>query len=525
MRYQFSTSMLGLCAVLASPSMAAEEPVKGGVVGFALTSDIRTLDASRTDANTDSVLHHIYDQFVAYRDDMTVGPAIADSWEVSEDGRTYTFKLREGVVYHNGDPVVAGDVKWLWDRRMSAGEQLGTPWFCASSFDGSRGLKVETVEVVDEGTITFTLDAPNTLFLTQLANTYCNFWVASPKNVDAQGNWIDGSAIGSGPFQFKEWRKEQYVSLTRFDGYVPSKHPRSGYSGDRTTYVDEVRFSVIPDKTAAETALFAGQIDVVTSLQASRMDAVREMGATVQHAPGLSPSAILLQTKDPLLSNPKLRLAMAHAIDLEQITAVKTAGLAVANPSGVPETSAIFDDRFKEWPAYDPELAKKLLAETGYKGEPIKLQANQRFIGMYENAILVQAMLSAAGFNIQLDVLDWAAQFENYISGNYQMQSFGYSALPDPLIVYGRIIGDKETDATIQWDDEKAREIYTQALTEMDLDKRKELLLELHAMMKEEAPMLILYYYPVIEAVSPNLVDYVSWSGAAPRAWGVWKRK
>ncbi len=370
----------------------------------------------------------------------------------------------------------------------------------------------------------FNIDQPNTLFLVRMADIVCNVWVASPRNVDADGNWIAGSAIGSGPFQLKEWRKEQYVSLERFAGYVPLKTKRDGYSGDRTAYLDEVRFMVIPDKTAAETALLAGQVDVVTYLQASRMDDMKKRGAVIMTAPGLSLTPILIQTNDPLLSNVKIRRAMAHAIDYKEIAAVKTEGLAEFNPSGVPQSSAYFDKSFQTWPAYDPALARKLLTEAGYKGEPIKLQANKRYIGMYDNAVLVQAMLNAAGFNVQLEVIDWAAQLDNFFGGKFQLQSFGYSSRADPMVIYGALIGKKSVSATAQWDNPEIYALYLKALATADFNERKALLKQLHTRMAEEVPILGLYYYPVIDAVSPKLVGYEAWPLEKPRAWGVWKK-
>ncbi|MBO4223795.1 ABC transporter substrate-binding protein [Bradyrhizobium neotropicale] len=512
-----------LAAFAFGGAAAAEEPIRGGTMRVVLTADIRSLDASRSDNITDLVLNHIYEQLVAHKDDMTIGPAAAESWQVSPDGKSYTFKLKEGATYHNGDKVLASDVKWLWERRMGAAK-TGAPWLCNASFDGSRGLKVESVEAPDDRTVVFNLDKPNTLFLIRLADIVCNFWIASPKNVDADGNWISGSAIGSGPFQLKEWRKEQYVSLERFASYVPLKAKRDGYSGDRTTYLDEVRFVVIPDKTGAETALIAGQVDVVTYLQVSHMEDMKKRGAVVKTAPGLSLSAILVQTSDPLLSNVKIRRALAHAIDFKEMAETKLAGLTEFNPSGVPESSAYFDKSFQSWPTHDPAKAKKLLAEAGYKGEPIKLQANKRYIGMYDNAVMVQAMLVAAGFNVQLDVIDWAAQLDNYMSGKFQLQSFGYSSRADPMIIYGSLIGRKSVAATSQWDSPDAQALYFKALATADFDERKSLLKQLHGKMAEDVPILGLYYYPVIEAVSPKLVNYESWPLEKPRAWGVWKK-
>jgi peptide/nickel transport system substrate-binding protein len=521
MRMRSAVAAIAAAFALAG-SAVAEEPVRGGALRIVLTADIRSLDASRSDNLTDHVLNHIYEQLVAHKNDMTIGPAAAESWTVSPDGKSYAFKLREGMTYHNGDKVKAADVKWLWERRMTT--KAGAPWMCAASFDGSRGMKVESVEAPDDGTVVFNLDKPNTMFLIRLADIVCNFWIASPKNVDAEGNWIANSAIGSGSFKLKEWRKEQYVALERFAEYVPSKQKRDGFGGDRTSYFDEVRFVVIPDKTAAETALLAGQVDIVTYLQVSHIEEMKKRGAIVKTAPGLSLSAILIQTTDPLMSNVKIRRALAHAIDFKEMAETKLLNLAEANQSGVAESSAYFDKSFLAWPKYDPEAAKRLLTEAGYRGEPIKLQTNKRYIGMYENAVVVQSMLNAAGFNVQLDVMDWAAQLENWMSGKFQLQSFGYSSRADPMLMYGTIIGNKAKAPASQWDDAEAQALYLKALSATSFDERKALLKQLHAKMAEDVPILGLYYYPVIEAVSPKLVNYEAWPLEKPRAWGVWKK-
>jgi peptide/nickel transport system substrate-binding protein len=352
--------------------------------------------------------------------------------------------------------VTSADVKWNWEHRVAAGAE----WFCNAFFDGSQGLKVEALETPDPRTVVFRINEPNALFLGQLANIQCNGWIASPKKAGADGKWIEGSAIGSGSFKLKEWVRGQYITLEKFDGYKPPKEKASGYAGDRTALVDEAKFLVIPDTSAAETALFAGEVDVLPNFESQRIEDARSRGLNVLTTEGLSLTPLLIQTTDPLMTNVKLRQAIAHAIDFEQIAAARTAGLSQFNPSGVPQASAFFDEDFLAWPDYDPAAAKALLAEAGYKGEVIKIQTNTRYQGMYENSILVQAMLAAAGINAELEVLDLAAQLDNYLAGKFQMQSFGYSARLDPSQFYGDIIGDKKADPTAQWDNPEAWQLY-----------------------------------------------------------------
>lgn len=510
---------IGTALAFATPGWAQEQPKQGGTLTIRLNTDIRGTDGLDRDANTDTVLHHLYETLVGYRADLTVGPALAEAWQISDDGRTYSFTLRDGATFHDGNPVTAADVKWNWTRRMDPANQ----WFCIPFFDGSQGLKVESVEVADDRTIVFKLNEPNALFLAQLANIQCNGWVASPKNVGPDGKWIEGSAIGSGPFKLKQWTKGQFITLERYDGYKPTKEPASGYAGDRTAYLDETRFLIIPDTSAAEAAFVAGEVDVLFGVEPARVEEIKGRGMTVLSTPGLSWTPILLQTKDPLISNVKMRQAIAHAVDLDQIAAARSGGLAKGNPSAVAEPSAFFDEDFLKWPEYDPAKSKALLDEVGYKGEPIKIQTNTRYQGMYENSVLMQAMLASAGINAELEVLDWAAQLDNYLAGKFQIQSFGYSARLDPSLLYGVILGKKDTDPSAQWDNDAAYELYLKSMRTTDFAERKAILKQIHALMAQDVPILGIYYEPVIDAVRPNVKGYSVWPADKQRAWGVWK--
>ena len=162
-----------LMVSVALPAMAEEAPRKGGTLNVRLNADIRATNGIQRDANTDTVMHQIFETLVGYRTDLSIGPVLAESWKVSEDGKTYTFTLREGAVYHNGDKVIAADVKWNWERRMDPANE----WLFVTSFDGTQGLKVESVEAVDERNVTFKLNAPNAL-VQESVRAYYKTWYA-----------------------------------------------------------------------------------------------------------------------------------------------------------------------------------------------------------------------------------------------------------------------------------------------------------------------------------------------------------
>lgn len=501
----------------AGAAFAQDAPRAGGTLTIALNSDIRSLEPGvNRDNNTDTVILQMFEGLVGYRMDLSVGPALAQSWTLSPDGRAYRFTLRPGVMFQNGTPLTAADVVWSWNRLIG---QAG--WTCRNYFDGTAGAKVVAVEAPDPQTVVYRLEKPNAMFLKQLANVQCGVLVSSPDSVGKDGTWK--TPIGTGPFQFKEWKRDQYITLKRFAGYRSSSAPANGYSGARKAYVDAVKFQVIPDESATEAALETGAIDVLTGLPTEKIAAMKKAGLKVLSAPGLGWYTLLLNTKDPLLSNVKVRRAMAEAIDINQIAAANTGGLVSGNPSAVSNSSAYFSAAFLAWPAYNPKHAAALLKQAGYKGQPIEIETNKRYTDMYNNAVMIQAMLAAAGFNAKLEALDWATQLNNYLNDKFQVQSFGFSGRFDPGLMYAAFLADRSKFQWAQWDDPKALALLDESAATNNEARRKDIFLQLHQMIRQQVPIIGLYYIPVVDAVSPKVQGYQPWGGR-PRAWGVWKQ-
>ena len=507
-----------LCAMLATPAAATEgQPKQGGVLTIRLNSDIRSLEPGvNRDTNTDNVLNHIFEGLIAYRADMSVGPALAESWTLTDDGKTYRFVLRDGVRFHNGAPLTSAEVKWSWTRL-----QASPGWQCRNVFDGSQGVKVTDVEAPEPRIVIYRLEKPSGMFLKQLANIQCAVLVSHPGSVDAQGQWR--TPIGTGPFKLADWKHDQYVDLERFADYRPGPAPASGYAGARVAHVDRVRFSIIPDDSAARAALRTNAVDVITDVPPERMAELQAAGVEVQTAAGLARDTLLINIKDPLLANPKLREAIAAAIDRDQIAEARTLGLAKANASAVSASMSYFDPAFLAWPAYDPGRAAALLKEAGYRGEPIKLQTNKRYPGMDANSILLQAMLSAVGLNVQIETLDWATQLDHYMKGDFQLQSFTYSGRFDPALTYATFLADRAKFKWAQWDDPHALELLREAMETADDARRKQLFLDLHGLLRTQIPTIGLFYEPAVDAVTKHVHGYRVWAPDRPIAWGVWK--
>ncbi len=506
-------------------SEAPRQPVYGGEIRVAINSDIRSTNPGvLRDGNTDMVLYHVVEALVAYRDDLTVGPMLASSIEVSEDQKTYIFTLREGVTFHNGEKLTAAEVKWSWERMM----RPETGFRCREFYDGrgATGLLIEEIRVLDSLRVMFRLNKPSALFLHRMANIQCLTAILHPDSVGPDGEWK--RPIGTGPYQIGRWQKGRSITLERFDDYVARPEPKNGLTGKKIAYFDRIVFGVTPDRIAAKSSVYAGNIDLLFAVPLSANREVerrkKQKGdIKIYHHDTLDWTVLLMQSEDPLLSNVKLRKAIAHAISAELVTTFSTFNLARKNPSATATLSPFHTSFQDRWYDYNPEKAQKLAEEAGYKGEVLRIQANRKFSYMFDNAIAIQAMLNAAGFNAKIEVFDWATQLTNYFSGNFQLSSFGYSARSHPALMYGNFTGSKKLRASYQWDNPEAMQMIQDLETAFTDSETQAILNDLHQAMLDQVPLIGLYNDHIIDISKDNIHGYEPWAFGRPRLWGVWK--
>jgi peptide/nickel transport system substrate-binding protein len=485
---------------------------------ISLTADIRSTEPGvNRDSNSDAVVLHIVEGLVAYGEDAEVRPLLAKSIDISPDGKTYTFKLREDVKFHNGAPLTSAEVLWSW--RHYTAEKSG--WRCASEFDGRGTVKVTGVEAPDAHTVVYRLEKPSALFLASLARTDCGgTGILHKDSVKADGSW--DKPIGTGPFSLAEWKRGEYVRLTKFAGYANRGGARDGYTGSKRPLVDEVRFVIVPDDSTAKAALERGDIDIIEDLSNSDVPVLQKTpNIKVAYAPVMSMTALLLQTKDPLLSNPKMRQALAHAIDYAQLAGAVTEGLAQPNNSIVPLVSPYYDAAQKQGWSYDAALSQKLLQEAGYKGQELVLMTTKRYPQSYNSAVILQAMLQAVGINARLSVVEWATQLDRYNAGTYQMMAFPYSARLDAALNYEMVTGDKAKQPRKVWDSPEALKLIDAASVDTDHAKRQAAFDQLHQLFLTDVPSIPLYNGLDIGAYRADVKGYQPWAVKKPRAWEV----
>lgn len=511
---------LAVCMLAAGVAMAPLH-ASATTLRVQLNADIRSIDPGvNRDATTDGVVLHIVEGLVGYNAQGLPKPLLAKQVDVSEDGLTYTFHLRENVKFHNGETLTSEDVLWSWNRYMDP--KVG--WRCLADFDGRKDFKVVSVQASDEHTVLFKLNHANPLFLTTMARGDCGMTgIVHRDSVRKDGTW--DKPIGTGPFELKEWKHREYISLVRNPDYAsPSDKKNDGYVGSKRPMVDEIRFLVIPDLATAKAALQQGNIDILTRLPYNEAAELSKAPRTkIYPSSTWGIGALLLQTSDPLLSDVKLRRAIASALDYGQLIANVTYGLATPNNSIVPDSSSYYTDIQKKGYVYNPAHVKQLLKESGYKGQPIKIIANKQYGYLFDAAVISQAMLQQAGINADIEVMEWGTQMDRFLKGNYQMMAFTYSPRMDPALTFDSLMGDRKKQPRKVWDDPEAAEILRKTFFETDRQARQALFDELHHKAIEQVPLVPLFNVSNIDAMPDNITGYHTSLFGVPRLWEVSK--
>jgi peptide/nickel transport system substrate-binding protein len=489
----------------------------GAPLRMRINADIRSTEPGvNRDETTDAVVLHMVEGLVAFREDTSVGPLLASSYDISPDGKTYTFHLRTGVKFHNGATMTADHVVWTWKRYLDP----ATQW--RGVVDFTSGLnKIVDIKTLDPATVAFTLAQPSALFLTNMARTDCGgSGILHPDSVGSDGQW--SKPVGTGPFMFGAWQKGLSVTLDKFSEYSSLAGPPDGYTGGKKAEVAGIVFTVIPDNTAADTALESGDIDAIWPFSPTDFAQLKSRpGIKMDEHPVLDMYTLLFQTKDPLLADARIRRAIAMAIDGKMLSEGVSQGLSYPNQSPVPSGSPYYSAVQRKGYPVDLPGAGKLLKEAGYHGQPITMMANKHYMPMYDAAVLIQAMLQQIGVVVNIEVLDWATQLSNYVSGNYQAMTFGYSPRLDPSLTFDSFMGNKSIQPRKIWDDPTAQKLLTASMVERDHQKRQALFDQLTTLFWQQMPMVPLFNSDEITALRSNVDGYRGWAAGNARFWNV----
>jgi len=327
----------------------------GGTVIRASGTKALVLDPAYAVSGDDiGMSYHIYDNLVQYKGDTTeIIPALAQSWDVSEDGTVWTFHLREGVKFHDGTDFNADAVVFNYMRVLDEDApffHVGGSW---AYFEYLVGAQIEEIVAVDDLTVKFVLKGKFAPFLVCLA--YGTSGIISPTAIEEWGEDFIKHPVGTGPFIFDEWVTDQYVSLV----------VNEDYWGGRP-YLDKIVFESIPEASAGLLALQGGDIHVLAELSPEQMAVVNNNpNLDVEQVSGANLSWVLLNQAFEPLDDVRVRQAINYAVNVDKIVKELWSGTGIRAINPYPPTMPCWNDEIAPY-AYDPEKAKELLAEAGY---------------------------------------------------------------------------------------------------------------------------------------------------------------
>ena len=361
------------------------------------------------------VMRNVFETLVAYDAEVKeIRPLLAESWEVSEDLKVWTFKLRKGVhfqkgKFQDGREVTAEDVKYSFEREIKISPMV-------------RLYMVDKVEVVDKYTVRITLKYPFAPFLTVL--TDIGAAVIPKEEVEGWGDEFTLHPVGTGPFKMVEWVKDDHMTFVRNEDYWGEK-----------PYLKKITYKFIPNKSVLAVALMSGEVDIASDILDQDIPKVKAtQNVDVVMVPGVNVYAVYMNSMRGPTTNKKVREAIFYGVDLDQIIKVlfpNGSGVRAYGP--IPPGSWAYNPDIKKLALpYDPEKVKELLKEAGYENG-LKLtiytpeDPNRR-----KAAIIMQSMLKKVGIDLKVQSLEWGSFVAVTSKGEADMYTIGWTWYPDP---------------------------------------------------------------------------------------------
>jgi len=459
--------------LMASASAAAEL-----VVGMQQepTSLDPTADAT---ASIDSMMtQNVFESLTTVAENGEVQPNLATSWDVSEDGLTYTFHLAEGVMFHDGSALGADDVVFSFDRAM--GEESVNP---------SKDIfePITSVEAIDPQTVEITLSGKDAFFLFNMGQGDSAI-VASET---AEGN--NANPVGSGPFKFDSW--------TRGDRLTLVKNP--DHRDAAAVALDKVVFRFISDPAAATAAMMAEELDAFPGFPAPELLPQFEADPRFRVNVGSTEGEVILAMNNakPPFDNVDVRRAVATAIDRDEIIEGAMYGQAVPIGSFYPPHGTAYVDLTGAYP-HDTEKAKAMFEEAGVAGQTMTLRVPP-FPYATRSAEIIQNELAEAGIDAKVENVEWGFWIDEvYKKKNYDMTIIAHTS-PNDMGNFAR-----GPDYFYGYDNAEMTALWEQITTEVDPAKRDELLKQGQQMLSDQSVHAFLFQLPLLGVFRQEVEGY-----------------
>lgn len=480
-------------------------PVQGGTAVVSKVSDFDSFNQFvSTDYDSGQVLRYmLFMPLVRLNAEMEYEPYLAESFEESEDGRTLTFRIREGVTWHDGAPVTADDVVWSMEMYMDPDMAYANLQYFQF---------VDAVEKVDDRTVAVHFNAPHSDALADFLE-----WEAMPRHLlqdvsaaDMRTAPFNRNPVGNGPFRFVSWTANQQAVFEANPDFVLGR-----------PHLDRVVFRVIPEQTAELTELLTGRVDMIRAVQPSESQRVEaSRGVRLITYPSRSYTFLAWNTEDPLFEDARVRRALTLAIDRQRIVDALLFGYGTVAVTDVLPFQWQFDEALDPW-EFDAEQARALLEEAGWSdgdgdgvvekdGRPFRfvLETNQGNDLREDIIVIAQSNLREIGVDAQPRLSEWNSMTDRLKRGEFQAVVSGWAVdfKFDPSETLGCSGGVYNYPS---YCNPRADSLVVQALTTLEHDEAEPLWREYQAIIHEDQPYTFLYYLNERLGVSDRLQGVV----------------
>jgi peptide/nickel transport system substrate-binding protein len=485
------TTAAASAATGGSPTTAAassgKKPKRGGTFVTMGHQDVTSLSPDDSGPSVWYVLiYNIHEALLKVDENYKLVPVLAESYQVSADGKTWTFKLRKGVKFHDGQPFTSADVKYYYDyERDVKNAAILQPYFS----------QVDDIAAPDDSTVVITLKQPNAPFAALTATIGI---VAKHVHEKIGEKAYKQAPVGTGPWKFMEQKVGDHVTLAAFDDYW-----------DGRPWIDFWRENIVPETAVRAIALQTGDADSSTwplapedqlkFSQDPKFLTIRSPGVAVNHYP--------LNLKRPFFADKRVRQAMMYALDRDAMVKDLLKGLAVKATSNIsPALEFYYEPNVTQYPR-DLDKAKALLKDAGYTPGPDGILANAQgklsftctvFSGdalRKSESEIVQRNLKEVGIDMQLQEKETSAALAGYRKGDFDVAIFNWT--------YGGTNGDPDTadllsgttNNFMQWSNPQVDDLLHRGAAETDGDKRKKIYSDLQKLVADEVPFLYIMYW------------------------------
>ncbi len=477
------------------------------VLVFGRGGDSVSLDpAIVTDGESFKVTQNLFETLLNFgEEDTTIQAGLAKEWVTTDDGLTYTFTLEEGVKFHDGTDLNAEAVVKNFERWANGSEEKF--YYYGSMFGGyagDEGHVIESVTADGDYTVVFKLKRPQAPFLKNIAMS--PFGIASPTAFEKDEEKFGDNPVGTGPFKFVEWKRNDSITIEKYEDYWVDGMPK----------LDKVVFRAIPDNAARLNNLLAGDIDLADGVNPSDRKTV-EGDSTLQlyERPSMNVGYLGLTNTRPPFDNVKVRQAMNYAIDKQAIVDAFFEGGAEIAKNPMPSSISGYNNDIPGY-EYDPEKAKELLAEAGladgFDMELWAMPVPRPY--MPDGAKVAEAIknnLEKVGINAKIVSYEWATYLEKARLGEADAFLLGWTGDNGDADNFLYVLLDKdniESNNYTYYSNDQLHEILIEAQSEVDENKRIELYKQAQEIIFEDAPWVPLAHSTPLLAGKAELTGF-----------------